>query len=86
VVRLIPLLPFNVLNYALGLTRIPVLPYAAASFVCMVPGAVAYTWAGHAGRDIAVNGGEALPQALPALGLLAAMAFVRAWSAGCVTL
>lgn len=72
-VRLVPFLPFNLLNYALGLTRIPVLPYAATSFLCMIPGAVAYTWAGHAGRGLAEQGGEALPRVLPALGLLAAM-------------
>jgi uncharacterized membrane protein YdjX (TVP38/TMEM64 family) len=75
-VRLVPLVPFNVLNYALGLARIPMLASAAASFVCMIPGAIVYTWAGHAGRDIATRGGGALPQALTAIGLLTAMAFV----------
>jgi uncharacterized membrane protein YdjX (TVP38/TMEM64 family) len=76
IARLVPFLPFNVLNYAFGLTRIPLLPYAAASFVCMIPGAVAYTSAGHAGRDLATQGSDALPQVLAAIGLLALMAFV----------
>ena len=48
-VRLMPLIPFNLLNYALGLTRIPLLEYAVASVVCMAPGTLAYTWLGHAG-------------------------------------
>ncbi len=40
--RLIPLFPFNFLNYAFGLTRIRFLTYLWASFVFMLPGAVAY--------------------------------------------
>lgn len=43
VVRLVPLVPFNLLNYALGLTRIRLVPYVLASAICMVPGAIAYT-------------------------------------------
>jgi uncharacterized membrane protein YdjX (TVP38/TMEM64 family) len=43
--RLVPLIPSNLLNYALGLTRIPALAYVLASLVCMAPGALAYTWA-----------------------------------------
>src|SRR5712692_250155 len=49
-VRLVPLFPFNLSNYALGLTQIPLHHYVLATLVCMVPGAVAYTWLGHAGR------------------------------------
>ncbi|MFW6387290.1 MAG: VTT domain-containing protein [Thermodesulfobacteriota bacterium] len=40
--RLIPLFPFNLLNYAFGITRIPFLHYALASFVCMLPATIAY--------------------------------------------
>ena len=49
-VRLVPLFPFNLSNYVLGLTRIPLRQYVLATFVCMAPGAVAYTWLGYAGR------------------------------------
>ena len=45
-VRLIPLFPYNLLNYALGLSRIRLAHYAIASFVCMFPGALAYTYLG----------------------------------------
>jgi hypothetical protein len=41
-VRLVPLFPFNLVNYAFGVTRIGLGEYAIASFVCMSPGAVAY--------------------------------------------
>ncbi|NIP74034.1 MAG: sulfurtransferase [Gammaproteobacteria bacterium] len=75
-VRLVPLFPFNVLNYALGLTRVSLIHYVVASFVFMSPGAVAYTYLGYAGRE-AVAGGEGLIQKiLLALALLAVVAFL----------
>lgn len=75
-VRLVPLFPFNLLNYALGLTRIRLLHYLIATYVCMLPGAIAYTYLGYAGRE-AVAGGEGLIQkGLLALALLAVAAFL----------
>ncbi|HMK50658.1 MAG TPA: VTT domain-containing protein [Thermodesulfovibrionales bacterium] len=40
--RLIPLFPFNLLNYAFGLTKIKFLHYAVTSFICMLPACIAY--------------------------------------------
>jgi uncharacterized membrane protein YdjX (TVP38/TMEM64 family) len=40
--RLIPLFPFNLLNYAFGLTSIGFIPYALTSFICMLPACIAY--------------------------------------------
>ena len=40
--RLIPLFPFNMLNYAFGLTKIKLSHYVLTSLVCMLPGIVAY--------------------------------------------
>lgn len=40
--RLIPLVPFNLLNYAFGLTSIKFLPYAITSFICMLPACIAF--------------------------------------------
>lgn len=75
-VRLVPLFPFNLLNYALGLTRIKLSHYIIASFLFMLPGAIAYTYLGYAGRE-AIAGGEGLIQkALLALALLAAVVFL----------
>jgi uncharacterized membrane protein YdjX (TVP38/TMEM64 family)/rhodanese-related sulfurtransferase len=73
-VRLVPLFPFNLSNYALGLTRIPLQHYVIATLVCMVPGAVAYTWLGHAGRGALSGEGGAVRYGLLGLGLLAAIA------------
>jgi uncharacterized membrane protein YdjX (TVP38/TMEM64 family)/rhodanese-related sulfurtransferase len=75
-VRLVPLFPFNLLNYALGLTRLRLLPYIIATYIFMLPGAVAYTYLGYAGRE-AVAGGEGMIQkGLLALALLAVVAFL----------
>src|SRR3989304_1126594 len=75
-VRLVPLFPFNLLNYALGLTRIRLIHYLIATYIFMLPGAVAYTYLGYAGRE-AVAGGEGLIQkGLLALAMLAVVAFL----------
>ncbi|MCB1466503.1 MAG: TVP38/TMEM64 family protein, partial [Rhizobiaceae bacterium] len=75
-VRLVPLFPFNLTNYALGLTRISFQSYVATSFICMAPGAIAYTWLGHAGREALAGDASAIRYGLLALGLLAAIAFL----------
>lgn len=72
-VRLVPLFPFNLTNYALGLTRIPLAQYVLASLVCMVPGTAAYTWLGHAGREALAGRHDAVRYGLLALAALALM-------------
>ncbi len=74
--RLVPFVPFNLLNYVLGLTRIDLARYVAASLVCMIPGTVAYTWLGHAGKAALGGESDAIRYGLLALGLLALIAFV----------
>jgi uncharacterized membrane protein YdjX (TVP38/TMEM64 family)/rhodanese-related sulfurtransferase len=74
--RLVPLVPFNLLNYALGLTRISLPAYVLASAICMLPGAVAYTWLGYAGRSAAAGDTSALRYGLFGLGVLAMIAFL----------
>lgn len=75
-VRLVPVFPFNLLNYALGLTRVSTVQYVLASFLCMAPGALAYAWIGHAGAK-AVAGGEGIIRVmLVALALLACLLFL----------
>jgi uncharacterized membrane protein YdjX (TVP38/TMEM64 family)/rhodanese-related sulfurtransferase len=75
-VRLVPLFPFNLLNYALGLTRIRFVPYLLATYVCMLPGAFAYTYLGYAGREAASGGEGIIQKGLLALALLALVAFL----------
>ena len=74
--RLVPLFPFFLLNYALGLTRIRISHYIVATYVFMLPAAFAFTYLGYAGRE-AVAGGEGMIQkGLLALALLALVAFL----------
>jgi len=75
-VRLVPLFPFNLLNYALGLTRIKLSHYIIASYICMLPGAIAYTYLGYAGREAVAGGEGVIQKGLLALALLAAVAFL----------
>ena len=42
IVRLIPLFPFDLLNYGFGLTRVPFRTYVFWSWLCMLPGTVLY--------------------------------------------
>jgi uncharacterized membrane protein YdjX (TVP38/TMEM64 family) len=44
--RLSPLFPFNLLNYALGLTRVRLRDYVLASLLGMIPGTVLYVYLG----------------------------------------
>lgn len=72
-VRLVPLFPFNLVNYALGLARIPLAAYALASAVCMLPGALAYAWLGHAGRAALAGDANAIRNGMLALAVAAAL-------------
>ena len=45
ITRLVPLFPFNLQNYAYGVTRIGFWAYLTTSAVCMIPATVAYTFA-----------------------------------------
>jgi uncharacterized membrane protein YdjX (TVP38/TMEM64 family) len=77
--RLSPVFPFNLINYAYGLTRIPFPHYALASWVGMMPGTIVYVYLGSLAGDVAraavgdtpETGG--LETAMRILGLLAAV-------------
>ncbi len=72
-VRLVPIFPYNVMNYLLGLTRIPFHHYVLATVVFMAPSTAVYTYIGVAGREAIAGDTNNLRYALLALGLLAAM-------------
>jgi uncharacterized membrane protein YdjX (TVP38/TMEM64 family) len=74
-VRLVPLIPFNLLNYALGLTRLRLSHYIITSFIFMAPGGAAYTYLGYAGREVAGGGEDFIKKALLALAVIATIAF-----------
>jgi len=46
ITRLVPVFPFNLQNYAYGLTKIDLKTYAVVSWVCMLPATIAFSFAG----------------------------------------
>jgi len=75
-VRLVPFIPFNLLNYALGLTRIRLSHYVITSFIFMAPGGAAYTYLGYAGRELAADGEDVIRKVLLAIAVVATIAFM----------
>jgi len=75
--RLSPLVPYNLLNYFCAITRVSFPGYAAATLVGVIPGATMYVYLGLLGQ-VAITGGElSLAQwALAGFGLLATVAVV----------
>jgi uncharacterized membrane protein YdjX (TVP38/TMEM64 family) len=61
--RLSPLFPFNLLNYALGLTRLSLRDYVVSSALGMLPGTILYVYLGSlvtSASELASAGGEAV--------------------------
>jgi len=51
VIRMVPLIPFNIVNYAFGLTHVRFWRYVAVSWICMLPGTFLYA----AGTDVVLD-------------------------------
>ena len=84
--RLVPLFPFFLLNYALGLTRIRLGTYVLTSLVCMLPGTFAFTFLGYAGREALAGGENLLQTIIIALAVVGVLIFglpiaIRRWHA-----
>ncbi len=74
--RLVPLFPYNALNYAFGLTRVRLRDYVWATALFMLPGGFAYVYLGHAGSEALAGGERGLQAILLAIALLAAVAYL----------
>ena len=77
--RLSPVFPFNLLNYAYGLTRVSLRDYVLASWVGMFPGTLLYVYlgslAGHlAGLGTSAQGAKEVRWAFTILGFVATAA------------
>jgi uncharacterized membrane protein YdjX (TVP38/TMEM64 family) len=80
--RLTPLVPFNALNYLLGVTPIRFGPYALATFVGMLPGTLLNCTTLASMRDLApLLAGELPPDPLGVAGLVAriVLALLASW-------
>lgn len=77
--RLSPIFPFNLLNYAFGVTQVRLRDYVLASWAAMLPGTVMYVYIGSLAGNLAGLGAGARSRtpaewALYAAGLAAAVA------------
>ncbi|MBJ6801446.1 TVP38/TMEM64 family protein [Geomonas propionica] len=77
VTRLVPLFPFNLLNYAFGLTRIPFWHYVIASFLFMLPGCTAFIVFSSSLPQLLK--GKASPSLFVGAALIAAVMLLPAW-------
>lgn len=80
-VRLVPLFPFNGLNYACGLVPLKLRDYVLGSFLGMLPGTFAYVYAGNAVGCALIDSKAGLPPEVQfrlfvAIGLLATLSVV----------
>jgi uncharacterized membrane protein YdjX (TVP38/TMEM64 family) len=61
--RLSPVIPFNLSNYFYGLTAVKFWPYVLVSWIGMMPGTFLYVYIGTAGKAaVSAAGGEAVKQ------------------------
>jgi uncharacterized membrane protein YdjX (TVP38/TMEM64 family) len=79
--RLSPLLPFNLLNYGLGLTSIGLWEYVAASWAGMLPATLAYVSlggvGGQAAREVQEGSFDLVKIGLYAVGAIATLAVAK---------
>ncbi|MGO8715325.1 MAG: TVP38/TMEM64 family protein [Smithella sp.] len=80
ITRLVPIFPFNVLNYGFGLTGVRFRTYVFMSWLCMLPGTILYV----VGTDTILRGVSEgkIPWLLVSVLLLAAiiLAFLVSWA------
>ena len=72
--RLIPAFPFNLLNYAFGLTKVPFIHYMLTTFVCMLPACIAFIVFSSSLLDLVR--GSVSPEALIGIGLIVLVSLI----------
>ena len=75
-VRLSGFPPFTWVNYAFGLTGIRLAPYVVTTFFGIIPGSLAFTWAGAAGAQALTGDGNRVALIVTAVGAVLVSAFI----------
>ncbi|WP_392538940.1 TVP38/TMEM64 family protein [Legionella sp. 227] len=57
ILRLFPIVPFNLVNYGLGITAIKFRPYLITTFLFLIPAEIVYTYFGYAGMEALLKQG-----------------------------
>lgn len=58
ILRVFPIIPFNLVNYGLGVTRIKFSTYLLTTFFFLIPPEIVYTYFGYAGIDALLDPGS----------------------------
>lgn len=58
--RLVPIIPFNLVNYGLGITKIKFRSYLITTFIFLIPAEIVYTYFGYAGMEVLLKEGTFL--------------------------
>jgi rhodanese-related sulfurtransferase len=74
--RLVPVFPSIIINYALGLTRIKFSHYFITSYICKIPTVAAYVYVGHAGLEAISSTENLIPTMLTGLTLIGFVVFL----------
>ncbi|WP_133128934.1 TVP38/TMEM64 family protein [Legionella nagasakiensis] len=56
--RIVPIVPFSLVNYGLGLTRIKFSHYFMTTIIFLIPTEIVSTYCGYAGMDMLIHSGE----------------------------
>ncbi len=72
-VRLLPVVPYDLSCYAFGLSRIPLTQFAAANALCLLPRLTVYAYIGHSGLELLSGEGERLLNLVSMVTLLIAV-------------
>jgi uncharacterized membrane protein YdjX (TVP38/TMEM64 family) len=75
-VRLSGFPPFTWVNYAFGLTGVRIVPYILITFFGIIPGTLAFTWAGTAGAAALTGEGNRIVLGVTAVGAILVAVFV----------
>lgn len=76
ITRLVPIFPYNLLNYAFGLTRVRFSTYAVVSWIAMLPATFLYVAGGEAAARVARDGRVPWTLVLAAVTVLAALLLI----------
>lgn len=76
--------PFTWINYALGLTGVKFLPYLATTFFGIIPGTLAFTWAGAAGARAITGSGNRISLIVTALGAVIVIVYISRIAANAI--
>lgn len=68
--------PFTWINWVLGITGVRFLPYVVTTFAGIIPGVIAFTYAGAAGAEVATGGPRRWTLVVTAAGAIAVSIYV----------